>query len=59
VTYQIASEFYGAGSLEQNAVKTGWAEVGINVEGGGGGNGGGKTGCLSVLFTTFIDRLSR
>jgi Zn-dependent metalloprotease len=59
VTYQIAGELYGAGSLEQKAVKTGWAEVGINVEGGGGGNGGGKTGCLSVLFMTFIDRLLR
>jgi Zn-dependent metalloprotease len=29
LTYQAAAELFGAGSLEQQAVKTGWAEVGI------------------------------
>jgi Zn-dependent metalloprotease len=30
-TYVVAAEIYGAGSIEQNAVKKGWAEVGITV----------------------------
>ncbi|MCX6031190.1 MAG: M4 family metallopeptidase [Chloroflexi bacterium] len=47
-TYQIAGELYGANSLEQGAVKTGWGEVGITVAGGGGGDGGSKTGCLGA-----------
>ncbi len=46
-TYQIASELY-ANSLEQKAVKTGWAEVGITVSGGDNGGGGGKPGCLGA-----------
>lgn len=32
-TYQAAADLYGAGSLEQQAVKKGWAEVGITVGG--------------------------
>lgn len=32
-TYQTAGELYGAGSTQQQAVKTGWAEVGITVAG--------------------------
>jgi Zn-dependent metalloprotease len=32
-TYQTAGELYGAGSVQQQAVKTGWAEVGITVDG--------------------------
>jgi Zn-dependent metalloprotease len=32
-TYQAAADLYGAGSLEQQAVKKGWAEVGIPVGG--------------------------
>lgn len=32
-TYQTAGELYGAGSIQQQAVKTGWAEVGITVDG--------------------------
>jgi Zn-dependent metalloprotease len=31
LTYQAAGELYGAGSVEQQAVKKGWAEVGIQV----------------------------
>src|SRR5512139_100925 len=33
LTYQAAADLYGAGSLEQQAVKKGWAEVGITVGG--------------------------
>jgi Zn-dependent metalloprotease len=32
-TYQTAGELFGAGSLEQQAVKNGWAGVGLNVDG--------------------------
>ena len=32
-TYQVAGELYGAGSLEQQAVKKGWLEVGLTVGG--------------------------
>jgi Zn-dependent metalloprotease len=31
LTYQTAAELFGAGSLEQIAVKNGWAEVGLTV----------------------------
>jgi Zn-dependent metalloprotease len=34
LTYQVASELFGAGSIEQQAVKKGWAEVGLSVDGG-------------------------
>lgn len=43
LTFQVAGELFGTGSLEQKAVRTGWAEVGINVEGPG-------TGCLLILL---------
>ncbi len=33
LTYQAAADLYGAGSLEQQAVKAGWAEVGIDATG--------------------------
>jgi len=33
LSYQAAGELYGAGGLEQNAVKNGWAQVGITVAG--------------------------
>ncbi|HAV78464.1 MAG TPA: peptidase M4 family protein [Anaerolineae bacterium] len=33
LTYLTASELYGNGSLEQKAVKKGWAEVGLTVDG--------------------------
>jgi len=32
LTYQTAGELFGAGSREQQAVRTGWAAVGLNVE---------------------------
>jgi len=32
MTYQVAGELFGEGSLEQQAVKTGWAEVGIGID---------------------------
>ena len=32
-TYQVAGELYGAGSIEQQAVKKGWQEVGLPVDG--------------------------
>jgi Zn-dependent metalloprotease len=49
LTYQTAGELFGSGSLEQQAVKKGWTEVGLTV-------GGGPTpepepgGCLSALL---------
>jgi Zn-dependent metalloprotease len=48
-TFQVAGELFGAESLEQQAVRTGWAKVGIDVE--GGGNGGG--GCWEALMALF------
>jgi Zn-dependent metalloprotease len=44
LTYEAAGDLYGAGSVEQNAVKTGWAEVGISI----GGNAPG--GCLTAIL---------
>lgn len=44
LTYAAAGELYGSGSVEQNAVKTGWAEVGISI----GGNAPG--GCLTAIL---------
>jgi Zn-dependent metalloprotease len=34
LTFQVAGELYGAGSIEQQAVKKGWAEVGLMSDGG-------------------------
>jgi Zn-dependent metalloprotease len=51
LTYQTAADLFGAGSLEQQAVKNGWAGVGLNVDGGttpDPGNGG--DGCLASLL---------
>jgi Zn-dependent metalloprotease len=33
LTFQVAGELYGAGSIEQQAVKKGWQEVGLPVDG--------------------------
>ena len=48
-TYQVAAQLFGAGSIEQQAVKKGWSEVGLTV--------GGTTtppteggGCLEALL---------
>jgi Zn-dependent metalloprotease len=51
-TYKVAGELFGAGSLEQKAVLTGWAEVGISVRGGVD-----LSGCLEAL-TTFLNRVT-
>jgi Zn-dependent metalloprotease len=51
LTYQVAGELFGAGSIEQQAVQKGWAEVGLPVTGGGPGpepEPGG--GCLEALL---------
>jgi len=43
-TFEAAGELYGVGSLEQNAVRTCWSEVGISI----GGNA--PTGCLTLIM---------
>ena len=50
LTYQTAGELFGAGSLEQQAVKKGWAEVGLNTYGGGGTPPPDSGGCLEGLL---------
>jgi Zn-dependent metalloprotease len=51
LTSQAAGELFGAGSIEQQAVQKGWAEVGLPVDGGGTppppSDGG---GCLEALL---------
>jgi Zn-dependent metalloprotease len=47
-TYQVAAQLFGAGSVEQQAVKKGWAEVGLDVDGGTPTDPGG--GCLDALL---------
>lgn len=47
LTYEAASELFGANSLEQQAVKKGWGEVGITV------GGDAPTGCLSTILSVF------
>ena len=51
-TYLVAAKLFGDGSLEQQAVKKGWAAVGINVGGGPPppSNGDDKKGCLSLFI---------
>jgi len=36
LTYQTAADLFGAGSLEQQAVQRGWADVGLDATGSGG-----------------------
>jgi Zn-dependent metalloprotease len=45
-TYAVAGDLYGPGSLEQMAVKTGWAAVGIQV-----GSGETSPGCLASVLS--------
>jgi Zn-dependent metalloprotease len=52
LTYQAAGELFGTNSLEQKAVKTGWAAVGIQI--GGQVQGGCLTGTLRKLGLTRI-----
>jgi Zn-dependent metalloprotease len=51
LTNQTAADLFGVGSLEQQAVQKGWAEVGLPVDGGGPtpppSDGG---GCLEALL---------
>ncbi len=51
-SYEAARDLYGQGSLEQQAVRAGWAEVGIDVEQGGPdpGDGGQRPGCAGTLM---------
>jgi Zn-dependent metalloprotease len=44
LTFQVAGELYGTNSLEQQAVRQGWAEVGIAVAGQAQGSG-----CLTAV----------
>ncbi len=48
LTYQVAGELYGAGSLEQQAVQKGWAGVGITTDGSTTPPSG--DGCLGSLL---------
>jgi Zn-dependent metalloprotease len=49
LTHQTAGEMFGAGSLEQQAVKKGWADVGITV-GSGTPPPPPSDGCLGSLL---------
>ena len=49
-TYQTAGELFGAGSIEQQAVKKGWAEVGLTVGSGPTPEPDPGGGCLSALL---------
>ncbi len=48
-TYEAARDLYGQGSLEQQAVKAGWAEVGIDVEQSTPPDPGTRPGCATTL----------
>ncbi|MBP6787653.1 MAG: M4 family metallopeptidase [Candidatus Promineofilum sp.] len=48
-TYEAARDLYGQGSLEQQAVKAGWAEVGIDVEQTTPPDPGTRPGCATTL----------
>jgi Zn-dependent metalloprotease len=52
LTHAVAGELYGANSLEQQAVKNGWAGVGITI--GGSSN----PGCLASLISIFRPNVS-
>ncbi len=49
-TYEAARDLYGQGSLEQQAVKAGWAEVGIDVEQTTPPDNGTRPGCAATLM---------
>ncbi len=59
LTYSTAGELFGTGSIEQQAVHSGWAEVGIKLEGGRSdvsgdpedGTGKSQSGCLQSLMS--------
>lgn len=54
-TYEAARDLYGQGSLEQQAVRAGWAEVGIQIDqtGPGPGDGGQRPGCAGSVMGLF------
>ncbi len=47
LTFEAAGEIFGTNSLEQQAVKKGWSEVGITV------GGDAPSGCLSTVLNAF------
>ncbi len=47
LTYEAAGELFGTNSLEQQAVKKGWSEVGITT------GGDAPSGCLSTVLSVF------
>jgi Zn-dependent metalloprotease len=47
LTFETAGELFGLNSLEQQAVKKGWSEVGITV------GGDAPSGCLSTILNIF------
>ena len=51
-TYEAARDLYGQGSLEQQAVRAGWAEVGIDIDQGGTPPSGEepRPGCSGTLM---------
>lgn len=55
ITYDVAGDLYGRGSLEQQAVRKGWAEVGLIVEQDveDGGDGAGPPGCWKTVKAAF------
>ncbi len=48
LTHQTAGELFGDGSLEQRAVKNGWAGVGLSIGGSGGATE--PSGCLEAAL---------
>jgi Zn-dependent metalloprotease len=50
LTYQVAGELFGAGSIEQQAVQKGWTEVGLPVAGGAPPPPPEPGGCLAQLL---------
>jgi Zn-dependent metalloprotease len=53
-TYQTAGELFGTGSLEQQAVRKGWDEVGIQVDGTSE-----KGSCLTAAASMFMSLIKR
>jgi Zn-dependent metalloprotease len=52
LTYETAGELFGSNSLEQQAVRKGWTEVGLSVEAGGGvGCPLALLGLISLMFS--------
>ena len=50
LTYQTAADLFGDGGLEQQAVKAGWAAVGIDITSTGGTPPPSGDGCLASLL---------